>query len=283
MGVVQRLETATHRLRRWLNGAVSAAIPQTCCACERWTHPSDGPLCAPCAARVRALQSKSYCPRCGRTASPLIIDEDGCGLCRGEARWNFRALVRVAPYESPVEELVKGLKYRGVERHGDLLARWLSDVIASAPWRAEVDALTPVPMHRERRRNRPCEHAYVLARKVGARLGIPVRRAVVRVRNAPSQLSVATNAARLANVQRCFEPAGRANAGMLTRIATSLGATDPRSVEGLTICIIDNVMVSGATVCEVAKALRRGGAKRIYAAVVARSTVSGDESPREQA
>jgi phosphoribosylpyrophosphate synthetase len=35
-------------------------------------------------------------------------------------------------------------------------------------------------------------------------------------------------------------------------------------------------MATGATVCEVSKALRRAGAKRIYAAVAARAVSSGE-------
>jgi predicted amidophosphoribosyltransferase len=203
-----------------------------------------------------------YCPHCGRTVSPLTIDERGCGVCRREQHWRIHRLARVAPYAAPVDVLVKGLKYRGVERHGDLLGRWLADALARASWRDEIELLVPVPMHWIRWWNRPCRHALVLARTVAARLRLPVRSAVARVRHTPSQLRVPTNAARLENVKGCFEPAHGAR------------------VSGRTVCIIDNVMVSGATVCEVARALRAGGARRVYAAIVARSTMAGEENLR---
>ena len=45
---------------------------------------------------------------------------------------------------------------------------------------------------------------------------------------------------------------------------------------GKTVCIVDNLMSTGATVTEVSKVLRRAGAKRIYAAVVARPAAPGD-------
>lgn len=265
MGRSTSLARAALRTRRWLGGAGGAVLPQTCYACERWTHPSAGALCRLCVARFRTLRAPPFCPFCGRSVSPLTIGEKDCGLCRGETHWNFRRMVRVAPYEPPVDLLVRGLKYHGVERHGELLGRWLADAIAAAPWRSELDLLVPVPMHWQRWRNRPCRHALVLARHVGARLCIPVRPAVVRVRNTPSQLAVATLAARFRNVEKCFEPAQGAR------------------VAGRCACIIDNVMVSGATVCEVAKALRRAGAKRIYVAVVARSALAGEENLRVSA
>ncbi len=42
--------------------------------------------------------------------------------------------------------------------------------------------------------------------------------------------------------------------------------------------IVDNLVTSGATVCELSKVLRRAGAKRIYAAAIARTVLSGDPS-----
>jgi adenine/guanine phosphoribosyltransferase-like PRPP-binding protein len=42
------------------------------------------------------------------------------------------------------------------------------------------------------------------------------------------------------------------------------------------MCIVDNLIVSGATVLEVAKVLRKAGARRIYAVAVARPPSPGD-------
>jgi phosphoribosylpyrophosphate synthetase len=44
----------------------------------------------------------------------------------------------------------------------------------------------------------------------------------------------------------------------------------------LNVCIVDNLLVSGATVTEASKVLRRLGAKRIYAAVLARTPPPGE-------
>ena len=42
---------------------------------------------------------------------------------------------------------------------------------------------------------------------------------------------------------------------------------------GKTVCIVDNLLATGATVHEVSKVLREGGAKRIYVAVIARTVM----------
>ena len=45
---------------------------------------------------------------------------------------------------------------------------------------------------------------------------------------------------------------------------------------GKCVCIVDNLVATGATVCEVSKALRRAGARRVYAAVIGRTVFAGD-------
>ncbi|RMF74670.1 MAG: hypothetical protein D6744_14295, partial [Planctomycetota bacterium] len=64
--------------------------------------------------------------------------------------------------------------------------------------------------------------------------------------------------ARFENVRGCFAPTRRP------------------AVAGARVCIVDNLLVTGATIHEVAKVLRAAGARRIYAAVAARTVMSGD-------
>jgi predicted amidophosphoribosyltransferase len=55
------------------------------------------------------------------------------------------------------------------------------------------------------------------------------------------------------------------------------------NVQGMTVCIVDNLLVTGATVCEVSKVLRKAGAKKIYAAVAARTVSGGDFQAADEA
>jgi predicted amidophosphoribosyltransferase len=98
---------------------------------------------------------------------------------------------------------------------------------------------------------------------VSRHLEIPVRNAAVRrVKYSVSQTRTPSQAQRFKNVKDCFGPARRPQ------------------VAGKTVCIIDNLLVTGATIHEVSKVLRRAGAKRIHAAVLARSSLPGDPQPK---
>jgi len=196
--------------------------------------------------------------------SPFAIHEKGCARCRTERFWNVAGVARIGEYrEESLRRLLVGLKFTGRERQADYLGELLADALGKRKWIGEVEALVPVPMHRLRRWQRPCDHAQMLAEAVSRRLGVPVRKAAVRrVKYSISQTRTVSQAARFRNVKGCFGPTHR-----------------PK-IAGKTVCIIDNLLVTGATIHEVSKVLRKAGAKRIYAAVVARASLPGDPQPQ---
>lgn len=199
------------------------------------------------------------CPRCARTAPPYGGHTRGCAACQREEHWNVAGLVRCGPYDEPLADLLTALKYAGHRRNAIYLGRLLADAIRRAAWPDTIQALVPVPMHWRRRLQRPIDHARALAEEAGRNLGVPVRCAAVRrIRHGPSQTSVTSRTQRFENVRGCF------------------GASAWADVRGQAVCIIDNLVVSGATIHEVAKVLRKAGARRIYAAVVARSVMPGE-------
>lgn len=228
-----------------------------------------GAICADCHAEATGLLTAAYCPRCGRTLSASAIHEDGCARCRTERHWNVRAVARVGLYNDTLSRLLVGLKYAGQLRSAPYLGGLLADAIRATPWGATIDALVPVPMHWLRRLERSCDHAAVLAQATARRLGLPVLEEVARVRGGPSQLAQPSATQRLENVKGAFGPRRRWVARWLARAARS-------RVVGRTVCIIDNLLYTGATVCEVSKVLRRLGANRIYAAVVSRPDAPAD-------
>jgi len=254
-------------LRQLAGPLLDALLPQTCVACDGWIPANSPPLCPACRAAIERTRALPYCPRCGRTKPPASIHEKHCARCRTERFWNVAGLARVGLYrEEALRRMLVGLKFTGGERNAAQLGGLLADALREKPWLGELDALVPVPMHRLRRWQRPCNHARILAAAVAQRLSLPVRPAAVRrVKYAISQTRTFSRAQRFKNVEGCFGPARRPN------------------VAGRTVCIIDNLLVTGATIHEVSKVLRKAGAKRIYAAVVARSTLPGDPQPPPEA
>ena len=243
-----------------LRGALDAVLPQTCIICGEWIMSGSGMACGSCDEQLTDTIKPTYCPHCGRTMPRPAIGDRDCARCKRESFWNVAGVARVGAYTPPIQKLTLGLKYAGRERNADFAADLLASAIERRGWLGEFDFLVPVPMHWLRRWQRPCDHADLLAAALARRLKIPLLRAVKRIKHTPSQVGVTSRAERFRNVERCFA----CRRWMNGRLA------------GARVCIVDNLLATGATVHEVSKVLRRAGARRIHAAVIARTVLAGD-------
>jgi len=192
------------------------------------------------------LSAEFFCASCRtpfQNAFPL--DANGrCALCRSGLR-GFDAAYSFGAYEGVLRELIHLYKYGRVRT----LARPLSGLLAQALPRDEAfDAAVPVPLYWRRRLQRGFNQAELLARDLSRRTGIPVVRALGRLRPTPAQAGL-SNSARRRNVSQAFRA---------------------RSVRGKRILLIDDVMTTGATAASCAVALKQAGARRVALLTVAR-------------
>ena len=192
------------------------------------------------------LSAEFFCASCRtpfQNAFPL--DANGrCALCRSGLR-GFDAAYSFGAYEGVLRELIHLYKYGRVRT----LARPLSGLLAQALPRDEAfDAAVPVPLYWRRRLQRGFNQAELLARDLSRRTGIPVVRALGRLRPTPAQAGL-SNSARRQNVSQAFRA---------------------RSVRGKRILLIDDVMTTGATAASCAVALKQAGARRVALLTVAR-------------
>jgi ComF family protein len=242
-----------------------ALFPDVCAACGDWIPPGGQRLCRPCDGEIAAASAMSYCRRCGRSMPASALHDRGCVRCRTEPFWNVHSVTRVGAYEGALQRMILALKYAGRQHAALVAAERLAAALQRSGRASGVDLLIPVPMHWLRRLQRPIEHAQVLTEALGQLLRVEVYPAARRIRPAPSQTRRSSRAARFENVRNSF--------GLRRAAARKLG--------GRHVCIVDNVVVSGATLHELAKVLRRGGARVISAATIARATMAGDPQAQE--
>ena len=196
---------------------------------------------------------------CGVCAADLPRTRDpcpGCGLSRPVARcprqaaaWKVAAVVAPFAYAPPLDHHIQQLKYGGARSLGKAFGLLLAPELRGAC--TGVDALVPVPLHPTRLRERGYNQAIEIAWPLRHAVGAPVLlRGVERRHASPSQTGGSA-------VQR------RASVAAAFRIA--------RSVAGLRIAIVDDVITTGATVNALATALLAAGAARCIAVAVART------------
>ena len=144
-------------------------------------------------------------------------------------------------YGGPARGLVRNLKYRGVTRLAEPMGRQMASAFEGLR-PAEVDWVTPVPMHPRRVRRRGWNHALLLAEQVARRLEVPLVEALARTRNTPQQAKLS-------------------DAGRLRNLDGAIALT--RDVAGKRVLLVDDVCTTGATANVCAAALMEGGARAV--------------------
>jgi predicted amidophosphoribosyltransferase len=211
-------------------------LPERCLACGT----REELFCAGCRARLVVLRG-TLCACCG---SPTAWPVERCGECSGR-RLSFATARAAVAYDGPGRALVVAWKERGLHRVGGLAA----DLVVDTVPRPAVDALTFVPGDGDRVGWRGLNTAEELARALGARWDLPVRRLLVRARSARPQRGL-SRAERRANIRAAFRAAG---------------ASPPA------IGLVDDVYTTGSTVSAAARELKAADARRVHVVTFARS------------
>jgi ComF family protein len=159
-------------------------------------------------------------------------------------------IVAAGAYAGPLRRAIHRFKYREerglAEELGALVAERLAADLARG---IVIDALVPVPLHRERARARGYDQVALLAAVASFRVALPGVGALRRIRAARPQVEL-DRGERARNV-----------AGAFVAVAGSL--------HGARVALIDDVTTTGATLREAARAARAAGARSTRAYVIA--------------
>ena len=218
------------------------SLPQACALCAG--RAGNMLVCAACAHALPRLPPA--CPVCA-----LPVGATVCGACLAHPP-PFAATVAPFVYAFPVDRLLQQLKYAGRLAFADWAAAELATAAALGARRdcAGPAVVAAVPLAPARQRERGFNQAREIAVRVARRLGLPVVDALERTASGAPQAALRWSE-RAHNVRGAFACRGE--------------------VRGLVVALVDDVMTTGATLAEAATALRRGGASRVEAWVVART------------
>jgi ComF family protein len=113
--------------------------------------------------------------------------------------------------------------------------------------------IVPIPLHKDKLRERGFDQSYLIARHVAGQLQLPFwDTLLMRIKATESQARKKKNE-RLENVRGAFS---------LTR---------PEDARGKDILLIDDVFTTGATANEAAKVFKRAGAEKVHVFTLARA------------
>jgi ComF family protein len=200
-------------------------------------------ICPECFKKLPRLLPP-LCPNCGKPQASGIV----CPDCRRRqteidgisAPFRFDEVIRKAIYE---------LKYRNLKAISPCLAELLVDYLRSNP--LDGDALTYVPLHPRRLRERGYNQSRLLAGELSRRIALPViEDCLIRIKQAQPQVRAHDVQERQRNVADAF-------------------VCRDEKLNGKQLILIDDVCTSGATLESCAKALKSKGVAFVWGLTLA--------------
>jgi ComF family protein len=228
---------------------IDFVFPSRCPLCFRPTRsPDPASLCPSCLSEVTFI-GPPYCPKCGIPFASQKEESHLCGWCLRQTT-AYGVARAVCTFSGSIRTAVHAFKYQ----NRTYLGKTLIGLMERNAHRFSInryDTLVPVPLHKNRLKERGYNQSLLLAREMACRHGLSVEPGMLeRITDSVPQIALA-GARRRENVKGVFSLRGDS--------------------AGRRILLIDDVLTTGATVNECAKILQRGKARKVDVFTIART------------
>ena len=245
--------TLGNDVRRLGTALLDFVYPLHCQGCEGPLETSEEDLCMGCWKEILTA-ARGPGAHCGRCGCPLEVPDAACAHCAGWEPEFERALI-LGPFQGALQRAVYATKFKQQKRLGRELGRRMGQAPVLIQELRQVDLLVPVPLHPARQRERGYNQSLCIAQGLGEVLDRPVRDGLLLRRLNTRQQAKLDAEARRQNLSGAFEV---------------IDELPPHECIG----IVDDVITSGSTLNECARALNLAGARRIRAIALASPPVA---------
>jgi ComF family protein len=220
-------------------------LPTLCAVCHSWGRQR---VCGRCTARFSLTKT-----RCLRCALEIPSSVAVCGACIIDPPPYIQTLTAV-DYAYPWDGLITRFKFHAALDLAAVLSQHMLQALSNRGCSVPT-LLIPMPLSHSRLRERGYNQAWELTRRLAHALKCPSDTALLlRVKDTPHQISLPRER-RAANVRAAF-------------------AVEPHRLADIrdqSITLVDDVMTTGATAAEAARALLQSGASEVKLWVLART------------
>ena len=221
-------------------------FPRRCPVCDDIVDEPGGLICNKCIDELRKVNDP-FCLKCGK---PLRnTNNEFCHDCI-ERQHKFIYGRALFVYDEVLKESIYRFKYGKRQEYGDFYGERMATDFADMIKAVKPDGIIPIPLHKNRFKQRGYNQAEILARKIGDRFSIRVcTNYLIRVQDTKVQKDL-DSTLRQNNLKKAF------------KIASDV-------VKLNTVIIVDDIYTTGSTIDAAAECLMDAGVENIYFIVLA--------------
>ncbi|MDR2899819.1 MAG: ComF family protein [Clostridiales bacterium] len=229
--------------------------PPRCILCECLMDvKSTEAFCSICMETITYID-ENICEKCGAPAKTHELDENFfCNVCRNSI-FSFERNVSLFEYDKRFREIIHNIKYKKNPYYAKKLGEFCSflierDEMGIRQQFSAFDMLIPVPIHKNRQRERGFNQSEVLGDYVAKSLGVPlVKDAVIRTKDTQMQSLLSSRRERALNVKDAF-------------------LADSNKLMGKTVIVFDDIFTTGSTMESISRLLLNNGAAKVISLTV---------------
>lgn len=229
------------KLQYFFKDFLSILLPDSCLACDRILVTHEEVICTQC---------MYHLPLTGFHHYP---DNETARQLWGKLDFRIAVSMFHLSKHSRVERLVHRLKYENKPQIGLFLGKMYGKILKEELTKNEVEGIVPVPIHKKKLRQRGYNQSLQFAKGMSLVTGLPVYDGFLRRRIYSASQVQKIRVERYDNVKNVF--AMRDNSGVLNNKH---------------ILLVDDILTTGATICEAGKILLKSGSQ-ISVATIARA------------
>jgi ComF family protein len=233
---------------KWLktawNGFLDLLFPRgaKCLLCGK--EIDGGFVCDECESVLPYTSGGRRCIRCSR---PLVAEENFCPSCSRGDKIYFDLVSAPLLYEGATITMVHRFKFGRRADYADYFGALMSKECANLP---DFDVIVPVPSDKAKVAERGYNQCDLLAKSLQSHLSKPICDVLITRADVPDQVGL-TGAERRRNKQG------------------SIKVKVPNGIKGRAVLVVDDVLTTGSTMSECARALKKAGATAVYGITLA--------------
>jgi competence protein ComFC len=209
-----------------------------CCVCGR---DAGGAVCNTCLGFLEHLEGR-VCLKCGKGIDD-DYDDNTCPDCKIRDK-HFDMAFSCFRYNDMGKTIIHKLKYEGYKEVSYTLARLMYQKLMDEGIR--VDAVVPVPIHKNKEESRGFNQAQLIADDIAAAAHIPIWNCITRTKETAEQYKL-DKVNRILNIHDAF--------------CINMLYND---VKFENVLLVDDVYTTGSTVDECSKVLKQHGVQRVF-------------------